>query len=60
MLDAQDKTNIDFSQFSQSDYVMPDEYQLQVTVNGQGLGNERVIPFYLPEGIAAAEPGAVN
>lgn len=60
VLDAQDKTNIDFSRFSQPDYVMPDDYQLQLTVNGQSLGNERVIPFYLPEGMAIAEPGAIN
>lgn len=60
MLDAQDKTNVDFSRFSQSGYVMPDDYQLQVTVNGESLGNERVISFYLPEGIAAAESDAVN
>ncbi|MEB7884170.1 fimbria/pilus outer membrane usher protein [Serratia fonticola] len=60
VLDAQDKTNIDFSRFSQPGYVMPDEYQLRLTVNGESLGNEQGIPFYLPEGMAVTEPDVVN
>ncbi|AKJ41288.1 fimbria/pilus outer membrane usher protein [Pragia fontium] len=46
MLNAEDKANIDFSNFSQTGYVMPGEYQLQVKLNGESLGNEMVIPFY--------------
>jgi outer membrane usher protein PapC len=60
MLDAQDKTNIDFYRFSQSGYVMPDEYQLQITVNGENLGSEQLIPFYLPTTMAVTTPDTVN
>ncbi|GKX62851.1 outer membrane usher protein PapC [Pragia fontium] len=46
MLNAEDKANIDFSNFSQTGYVMPGEYQLQIKLNGESLGNEMTIPFY--------------
>ncbi len=37
ILDASDKANIDFSRFSQSGYIMPGEYQMQVAVNGEHI-----------------------
>lgn len=37
VLDAADKEHIDFSRFSQSGYIMPGQYQMQVLVNGQNI-----------------------
>lgn len=47
VLDTDDKTNIDLSRFSQSDYVMPGDFILSVYVNEQNIkGSEQDIPFY--------------
>ncbi|SFC06007.1 fimbria/pilus outer membrane usher protein [Pragia fontium] len=60
MLDAEDKANIDFSNFSQTGYVMPGEYQLQIKLNGESLGNEMTIPFYpfqsTTDAVSASDP----
>uniref|UniRef100_UPI001C8E1B1E FimD/PapC N-terminal domain-containing protein n=1 Tax=Yersinia enterocolitica TaxID=630 RepID=UPI001C8E1B1E len=37
VLDAVDRQNIDISRFSQAGYIMPGQYQMEVTVNGQGI-----------------------
>ncbi|ECI4646641.1 PapC/FimD family outer membrane usher protein [Salmonella enterica subsp. salamae] len=45
IVDASDKSNIDFSGFSQAGYIMPGTYQMQVNLNGDGVGNEVSVPF---------------
>jgi outer membrane usher protein FimD/PapC len=47
VLDSEDKKNIDFSRFSQAGYILPGTYQMQVKLNGEGLGNDIPISFYL-------------
>jgi len=37
ILDAEDKKNIDITRFSNKDYIMPGQYQMQVMVNGQNI-----------------------
>ncbi|EMP6174905.1 fimbria/pilus outer membrane usher protein [Citrobacter amalonaticus] len=46
ILDAEDKANIDLKQFSQSGYVMPGEYYLIPSVNGENISDETSIIFY--------------
>ncbi|EDG8466759.1 fimbria/pilus outer membrane usher protein, partial [Salmonella enterica subsp. enterica serovar Muenchen] len=46
IVDAEDKSNINFSAFSRSNYIMPGTYQMQVRLNGDSLGNDVAIPFY--------------
>lgn len=46
IVDTEDKSNIDFSAFSRAGYIMPGTYQMQVRLNGEGLGNEMSVPFY--------------
>ncbi|EBV5086534.1 PapC/FimD family outer membrane usher protein [Salmonella enterica subsp. enterica serovar Minnesota] len=45
IVDASDKNNIDFSGFSRAGYIMPGTYQMQVNLNGDGVGNEVSVPF---------------
>lgn len=42
ILDAEDKKNIDLSRFSQSGYIMPGLYQMDVYVNGQAISPEEL------------------
>ncbi|EFY5236024.1 fimbria/pilus outer membrane usher protein [Shigella flexneri] len=56
VVDAEDKNNINFSAFSRAGYIMPGIYQMQVRLNGEGLGNEIGVPFYEREGLGRAEP----
>lgn len=37
VIDASDKDNIDFSRFSQAEYIMPGNYQMQVIVNNRAI-----------------------
>ncbi|HAF4902340.1 TPA: fimbria/pilus outer membrane usher protein [Salmonella enterica] len=46
IVDTEDKNSIDFSAFSHAGYIMPGTYQMQVRLNGEGLGNEMSVPFY--------------
>lgn len=46
IVDAEDKSNIDFSGFSREGYIMPGTYQMHLRLNGDSLGNEVTIPFY--------------
>lgn len=57
MLDANDKSNIDFSAFSRAGYILPGNYQLQLRLNGEGLGTgERDVPFYIRTGTGVEDP----
>ncbi|MCB5304091.1 fimbria/pilus outer membrane usher protein [Yersinia bercovieri] len=47
LLDTDDKKNIDFSRFSREGYILPGTYQMQVKLNGERLGNDIAIPFYI-------------
>ncbi|ECV4068481.1 PapC/FimD family outer membrane usher protein, partial [Salmonella enterica] len=47
IVDAEDKSNINFSAFSRANYIMPGTYQMQVHLNGNSLGNDMSIPFYV-------------
>ncbi|EAB6708044.1 PapC/FimD family outer membrane usher protein [Salmonella enterica subsp. enterica] len=46
VVDTEDKSNINFSAFSRSDYIMPGTYQMQIRLNGDSLGNDIPVPFY--------------
>ncbi|HAK8512259.1 TPA: fimbria/pilus outer membrane usher protein [Salmonella enterica subsp. enterica serovar Potsdam] len=46
VVDTEDKSNINFSAFSRSDYIMPGTYQMQIRLNGDSLGNDISVPFY--------------
>ncbi|TSB25741.1 fimbria/pilus outer membrane usher protein [Serratia marcescens] len=50
ILDANDKKNIDFSRFSREGYILPGNYQMQVKLNGENLGNDIAVPFYVRAG----------
>ncbi|EKA6275307.1 fimbria/pilus outer membrane usher protein [Salmonella enterica] len=45
MVDANDKSNIDFSSFSRTGYIMPGKYPLRVLLNGEEIVNEMDIDF---------------
>ncbi|WP_032695211.1 fimbria/pilus outer membrane usher protein [Raoultella planticola] len=47
ILDATDKKNIDISRFSQAGYIMPGQYQMDVTVNGQGISPSAFLVTFL-------------
>ncbi|HGM7741152.1 TPA: fimbria/pilus outer membrane usher protein, partial [Serratia marcescens] len=42
--------NIDFSRFSREGYILPGTYQMQVKLNGDSLGNDIAVPFYVRPG----------
>lgn len=48
ILDLNDRTNIDLSQFSRSGFILPGTYPMQVQINTQLLPEQR-IPFYPPD-----------
>nr|WP_242685809.1 FimD/PapC N-terminal domain-containing protein [Providencia sp. M-27] len=48
MLDTEDTKNIDFSQFSQSGFIMPGTYHLTLKVNNERLGNAQDITVGSP------------
>ncbi|AXX20528.1 fimbria/pilus outer membrane usher protein [Serratia marcescens] len=50
VLDTDDKKNIDFSRFSREGYILPGTYQMQVKLNGESLGNDIAVPFYVRPG----------
>ncbi|WP_273831198.1 fimbria/pilus outer membrane usher protein, partial [Serratia bockelmannii] len=50
VLDTDDKKNIDFSRFSREGYILPGTYQMQVKLNGDSLGNDIAVPFYVRPG----------
>ncbi|WP_337061230.1 fimbria/pilus outer membrane usher protein [Serratia marcescens] len=50
VLDTDDKKNIDFSRFSREGYILPGTYQMQVKLNGDSLGNDVAVPFYVRPG----------
>ncbi|MGG4609855.1 outer membrane usher protein [Providencia sp. Me31A] len=43
VLDVEDKQNIDLGQFAQSGHIMPGSYLLDVKINQQSLGEERIV-----------------
>lgn len=49
VLDADDKKNIDLSRFSREGYMPPGNYLMQVKLNGEILGNDIDVPFYIRE-----------
>ncbi|WP_324833368.1 FimD/PapC N-terminal domain-containing protein [Pseudomonas saxonica] len=48
ILDVNDRTNIDLSQFSRSGFILPGTYPMSVQINNQLLPEQRV-SFYPPE-----------
>ncbi len=48
MLDTEDTQNIDFSQFSRRDFIMPGSYHLTLKVNNERIGNAQDINIILP------------
>lgn len=56
VVDAEDKGNIDFTAFSRAGYVMPGSYQMQVSLNGDSVGNEISVPFYVRSSSGEKEP----
>ncbi len=48
VLDVKDRSNIDLSQFSQRDYIMPGSYQMSVHANQQVIP-EQTIEFFSPD-----------
>ena len=48
ILDLNDRTNIDLSQFSRSGFILPGVYPMQVQINTQSLSEQR-IAFYPPD-----------
>jgi outer membrane usher protein PapC len=50
VLDTADKKNIDFSRFSREGYILPGTYQMTLKINGQSMGNEKPVAFYLRSG----------
>ncbi|WP_216655107.1 FimD/PapC N-terminal domain-containing protein, partial [Stenotrophomonas maltophilia] len=39
VVDSKAKDNIDFNRFSESGYILPGKYQLNLELNGQGIGS---------------------
>lgn len=60
ILDAEDKKNIDLSRFSEADYIMPGEYELQLRVNEQSVGQETLIPWYIKENTTTEKGNPVS
>ena len=48
VLDSNDKDNIDFTRFSQANYILPGTYRMDVRLNSQALNEFDVV--YLPAG----------
>lgn len=48
VLDVKDRSNIDLSQFSQRDYIMPGSYVMSVHINQQIIPEQSII-FYSPD-----------
>ena len=51
VLDVHDRQNIDLSQFSRGNYIMPGSYGMVVHINKNDLP-EQPVPFYAPDGDA--------
>ncbi|WP_373859563.1 fimbria/pilus outer membrane usher protein [Kluyvera intermedia] len=43
IMDAEDRSNIDLSRFSQAGYIMPGEYQLSMVLNGQKISEQHIV-----------------
>lgn len=52
VLDTDDRRNIDFSRFSRDGYILPGNYQMQVKLNSESLGEDIDVPFYVRSGKA--------
>lgn len=59
MLDVNDRKNIDLSQFSRGDYIMPGTYDMTVHVNKNDLPGQQ-IPFYVPDGDKAGSRACLS
>ncbi|OMP56828.1 fimbria/pilus outer membrane usher protein [Serratia marcescens] len=57
ILDTDDKKNIDFSRFSREGYILPGNYQMQVKLNGESLGSDITVPFYVRAGKSESNGG---
>ncbi|EBJ5852877.1 fimbria/pilus outer membrane usher protein [Salmonella enterica] len=56
VVDAEDKGNIDFTAFSRAGYIMPGIYQMQISLNGDGVGNEMSVPFFVRSSAGEKDP----
>ncbi|UNK24793.1 fimbria/pilus outer membrane usher protein [Yersinia intermedia] len=54
ILDTDDKKNIDFSRFSREGYILPGVYQMEMKLNGERVGNDIAVPFYIRQALAEA------
>lgn len=56
VLDLNDKDNIDFSRFSQANYILPGTYRMDVRLNSQALNEYDVVYLSLPENAETSVP----
>ncbi|MEG5552308.1 outer membrane usher protein [Enterobacter wuhouensis] len=59
VLDLNDRNNIDLSQFSRGEYIMPGTYTMVVHINKNDL-QEQQIPFYAPEDDGNGSRACIN
>lgn len=50
VLDASDRTRIDLSRFATDNYVTPGDYLLDIRINGQSIGQEKIRYVESPDG----------
>ena len=50
VLDAADRTRIDLSRFATDNYVTPGDYLLDIRINGQQIGQEKIRYIEAPDG----------
>lgn len=50
VLDAADRTRIDLSRFATDNYITPGDYLLDIRINGQQVGQEKIRYIEAPEG----------
>ncbi|HCU0389672.1 TPA: fimbria/pilus outer membrane usher protein [Escherichia coli] len=55
VLDAADRQNIDVSRFSQVGYIMPGQYQMEITVNDQGISPSAFWVTFLEPPVSGAD-----
>ncbi|MCG2879418.1 fimbria/pilus outer membrane usher protein, partial [Obesumbacterium proteus] len=56
VLDSNDKANIDFTRFSQANYILPGTYRMDVRLNSQALNEFDVVYLPLPDKAETSEP----
>lgn len=56
ILDLNDKDNIDFSRFSQANYILPGTYRMDVRLNSQALNEFDVVYLPLPDNAETSVP----